>query len=322
VKKIILVLMLAVWSWGYVDTVYVDPGATGSGNGTSWADAFTTLQAGYSESDSGYLVLAQGREVLTEGVSLNLNSYIKIEGYNGFYTLDADGTSTSCIDSVSADYITLDHIICVNAAGVGIDLSEGGLYTTISYCKIKHSGSIGINASADCIIEHCDIDTNGGVGIRGNGRFIKIQYTSVSGNVSGGIYSHNTDHHTIFCNTITGNGNYGITIDAGNVVLNNVIDGNVTGIILYSTSTSTSNTISNNRITNNTLGMDLKDMPLPNMKYNYFAGNITDTANFIFTPDTTNQFGLTDGYVGRDTLNFTLLEDAEMRLIPLTIGAE
>jgi hypothetical protein len=68
--------------------------------------------------------------------------------------------------------------------------------------------------------------------------------------------------------------------------------------------------------------MDLEDMPLPNMKYNYFAGNITDTANFIFTPDTTNQFGLTDGYVGRDTLNFTLLEDAEMRLIPLTIGAE
>ena len=321
-KKIILVLMLAVWSWGYVDTVYVDPDATGSGDGTSWTDAFTTLQAGYRASDSGYLVFAQGSEILTEGVSLNLNSYIKIEGYNGFYTLDANSTSTSCIDSVSADNITLDHIICVNAAGVGIDLSEGGLYTTISYCKIKHSGSDGINASSKCIVEYCDIDTNGSVGIRGKGHFIRIQYTSVSGNVAGGIYSHNTDYYTIFCNTITGNGNYGITINKSNVVLNNVVDGNATGIILYSINTSSSNTISNNRITNNTLGMDLKDMPWVNMKYNYFAGNTTDTANFIFTPDTTNQFGLTDGYVGKDTLNFTLHEDAEMRLIPLTIGAE
>lgn len=320
-KKIIFVLMLAVWSWSYVDTVYVDPDATGSGDGTSWADAFTNLQAGYSASDSGYLVLAQGREVLTEGVSLNLNSYIKIEGYNGFYTLDANSTSTSCIDSVSADNITLDHIICVNAAGVGIDLSEGGSYTTISYCKIKHSGSDGIIASPRCIVEHCDIDTNGSVGIRGNGSYIKIRYTSIRGNVAGGIYSSYTDYHNIFCNTITGNGSYGITIDASNVVLSNVIDGNVTGIILYS-STSDYNTISNNRITNNTLGMDLKDIPLADMKYNYFAGNITDTANFIFTLDTTNQFGLTDGYVGRDTLNFTLLEGAEMRLIPLTIGAE
>lgn len=314
--------MLAVWSWGYVDTVYVDPDATGSGDGTSWADAFTTLQAGYNASDSGYLVLAQGREVLTEGVSLNLNSYIKIEGYDGFYTLDADSTSTSCIDSVSANNITLDHIICVNAAGVGIDLSEGGLYTTISYCKIKHSGSDGINASSKCIVEHCDIDTNGGIGIKGNGSFIGIQYTSIRGNVAGGIYSHYTDYYTIFCNTITGNGNYGIAIDEGNVVMSNVIDGNATGIMLYNTKSSNFNTISNNRITNNTLGMDLKDIPLASMKYNYFAVNTTDTANFIFTPDTTNQFGLTDGYVGRDTLNFTLLEDAKMRLIPLTIGAE
>lgn len=323
---LIFCVITSVFSFNYIDTIYVNTYATGIKNGTTWNNAFTTLQAGYNAASAGFLILCNGKELLSAPVTLNGVSDVTFEGADANYVLNGNKIAVNCISNATANHITFRKFTYINAAADGLNLSSGGDYYIFENCISKKNFGDGWdmgNQSNYNQFINCNSDSNSGIGINNYGVGTKIVFCNISNNIGGGISTSFNDCLNITNSIVSNNGSYGIRCDGGNNIKNNVIDNNTIGIMFFSPTTSNGNFIIGNRVTNNISGIDAKSTHFA-MLHNYFHKNsktLVNTENVKI--NSSNQFdtGLDDGYNDGVNGDYTLKSNAVMSNLKITIGA-
>ena len=140
---------MGAYEWFLADAmVFVDVGATGANDGTSWADAFTTVQAGLDAADN------EDKEVWVAGGSYLISSSVTLKDgvavYGGFAgsetersgrdwlanttTIDGQGATDHVL--IGCDNATLDGFTVTGGAGgtVGGGMYNNGASPTVANC--------------------------------------------------------------------------------------------------------------------------------------------------------------------------------------------
>jgi hypothetical protein len=143
-KKIFLVLILFFNAFSTV--WYVDPAATGAGNGTSWTDAWATLQAAATAvNTAGDVVYCRGTETFEDTLKFNNNGnttgYISFIGVNSSgvndgtsYKIDNnDGTDIGMY--INAQYLYFENIYQCNSAYDGLRFNGANGYNVFNHCE-------------------------------------------------------------------------------------------------------------------------------------------------------------------------------------------
>jgi len=186
VPALLPIAMMAGPAWGQ-PVVYVDAAATGAGDGTSWANAFTSVRAGLNAAASGAQVwVASGtyveRPTLKKGVAL----------YGGFAGTEDPAT----FDLADRDFAVNETILDGNQGGSVVTAPTGATETTridgftIRNGHAERGGGIYCSDSSSPTIANNTI-TGNSASSRG-----------------GGIYCYSSSYSsspTIANNTITGN---------------------------------------------------------------------------------------------------------------------
>jgi len=118
-------------------TRYVDPAAAGADDGTSWTDAWTTLQSAADTAVAGDVVYCRGTETLSAAIDFDTNSgsaasgFIKFIGCNAGgsvdgtrFVLDGNSAATNCILLAAQKYIWWENLELKNATGAGWDATN------------------------------------------------------------------------------------------------------------------------------------------------------------------------------------------------------
>ena len=207
VWPVLLALVLLVGpAWGQA-VVYVDAGASGAGDGSSWADAFTSVQAGLAAAVAGDQVwVAAGRYVenitLVDGVAL----------YGGF----AGDEDPATFDLAERDFGVNETILDGNQAGsvvTAVDLADERARIdgfTITNGRADHGGGLHLSSSSPTITNNTitgnRADEYGG-GLYAYECFPMIAKNTIMNNSAwegGGLYLGGSSP-TIVSNVITGN---------------------------------------------------------------------------------------------------------------------
>jgi hypothetical protein len=194
---------------------YVDQDAVGLGNGTTWADAFTTIQAAINASNPGdSLWIAEGTYlesiVLADGVQL-FGGFSGVEMSFGARNVrahavivDANGADHAAVmqnvSSTALDGMTLTGGVADGAApgnsGGGILSDNADSSNTIAHCIVIQNTSVGTGAGIAClngaspVIYDCTVmsnsanDDGGGLYCR-DGAQPAVTRCVISGNQSG-----------------------------------------------------------------------------------------------------------------------------------------
>lgn len=194
---------------------YVDQDAVGLGNGTTWADAFTTIQAAINASNPGdSLWIAEGTYlesiVLADGVQL-FGGFSGVEMSFGARNVrahavivDANGADHAAVmqnvSSTALDGMTLTGGVADGAApgnsGGGIRSDNADSSNTIAHCMVIQNTSVGTGAGIAClngaspVIYDCTVmsnsanDDGGGLYCR-DGAQPAVTRCVISGNQSG-----------------------------------------------------------------------------------------------------------------------------------------
>ena len=161
---------------------YVDPAASGANDGTSWTDAWETLQRAVDGTDgtqpvAGDTVYCRGTETLSATCDLDGNNgsgaagFIKYIGCNAGgtvdgtrYKMDADSTASICI-SHSANWHWFENFEIYGATGYGVDYN-GVHHSVWINCISRNNGSNGweLYYYTDDIFVRCQAYSNGGHG--------------------------------------------------------------------------------------------------------------------------------------------------------------
>ena len=290
-------------AWGQA-VIFVDASATGSGNGSSWADAYTSVQPALNAATSGKQVwVASGRYVgkitLKLGVAL-YGGFARTEDPATFDLADRDlaanetildgNRSGSVVTAPSGATATtrIDGFTITNGTGTvsGPSFYGGGLYLSNSSPTIannsiagngaRYGGGLYLSSSSPTITNNS---------IRGN-------TASTSG---GGLYLYNSSP-TIASNTITANRATGSSGRGGGLYLynssptiaNNTVTGNGAqdggALYLYSSS---SPTIANTIIAFNSSGV-YRSGGTPTLRHNCVYGNTKYSYSGLTDPTGTN----------------------------------
>jgi predicted outer membrane repeat protein len=173
-------------------TFYVNASAAGAGNGSSWANAYTTLQAALAAAASaggGLICVAQG--VYATNSSFNLPANVEvIGGFNGTGTARDPVNYVTKLVGVAGSPVVVNN----NAGGPLGEVLDG---FTIADGQANNGGGI-FNSSTltvvKCTLVHNSATQNGG-GIY-NGGTLTVAANTLSGNTAtqngGGIYNSGT----------------------------------------------------------------------------------------------------------------------------------
>lgn len=206
-------------------TYYVDPAASGSNNGTSWADAWTGMQLAVDGTNgtqpaAGDTIYMRGTETLTASIDMDGADGTKAAGHINWigvnasgvedgtrYVIDANNAATHCLDfsNYNTDYQRLCNIELKNATSNGVDFAgyngADGLIGANLY--IHDNGGKGVgsaqNATWYASFYHCRFENNSSHGFEGEGFFA---FCSFSGNGGHGYASNYSPRETIILNCV------------------------------------------------------------------------------------------------------------------------
>jgi hypothetical protein len=164
---------------------YVVSTATGAGDGTSEADAFTTIDAAFSEPTlaggdkiwvKATATYSEQANIDTEGSAtapIVVEGYTSTEGDNGKVTID--GGSNCITDTPSNNYYVFKNFIFTGASSHGVNVAN--IYAFLN----------------------CDFKDNGGNGISGGNYQMFLNCTFTGNSVEGAQMGSNIYHRYIGC---------------------------------------------------------------------------------------------------------------------------
>jgi hypothetical protein len=224
---VILIIELALVSPAIATTYYVDAARPdNSGDGTSWAAAKKTIQAGINASTANDTILVKyGLYVIAEACSVGSNRKITSDDgtHNSWDTADFD--SSQCIIDANSVCRVMEIIgPTVSSLTVirGFKLTNG-IATNEGDPNYANGGGIFIIDEADPVIEYCWITNNiagtnhngygGGIAIIYANAEPTIRYNIIDNNIAttswfgygGGIYCLDVTAAYIYGNSITNN---------------------------------------------------------------------------------------------------------------------
>lgn len=319
-------------------TYYVDPAATGANDGSSWIDAWTSLQSATLVAVASDIVKCRGTQTLTSAITVNTNNggfttgYIKYIGCNANgnidgtrFILDADSTAINCL-ILYKSYHWFENIECRNAINDGINILSGGANTLFFNNLFTLNGDSGvyINSNYICFIL-CGFINNGQDGLEYvGGNYGTVLFCYSIGNSRYGVYVAGLKS-IIFGSIIHDNTNNNIIVNSYvPFLLNNVIDNTDEGIVLGN---SINGLILGNRITNNQTGINGNRVNI--FGFNYFHNNTNDTINdsllgqFAYKDvSDTNEYDTDadDGYNDPANDDFNIKVDRALRRTEIDLG--
>lgn len=289
-------------------TRYVDPAASGANNGTSWTDAWTNIQSAFDTATAGDIVFCRGTQTLTITIDVDTqagdatNGYIKFIGCNAGgsvdgtkFVLDGNSAATYCLSFAgTSDYYWIENFELKNATSHGYYAPAEGDYNVLINNISHNNGGDGfyiIGAVTTVIL--CNAYSNSSDGFLLGAASIKLIFCASYNNSGYGINTSSSYIYGIIYGTIIHNNTtYGLeNPDSEFVMLNCVIDGEATGVLMGSDNRYI---FLGNRITNNTTGINFNSK-IGIAGWNYFHNNSTaDVSNATLAYNIPYRTGLTN----------------------------
>lgn len=333
-------------------TYYCDPAAAGTNDGTSWTNAWQTLQraidgTGGTKPNAGDVVLCRGTETVTVMIDSDGNSgtgaggFVTFRGVNSSgvddgtrYVLDSTGTLTGIIN-LSADLVMFENMELRDNTGHGFRVAAYSACdnNTFINCYAHDNTGSGFDNNVQNGMRYakfirCRFESNGAAGAAKVADSVFI-HCAFKGNTGNGIDTGSFGHIGIMiieCQ-VTGNGGKGIDILSGtgpfSVIYQTVVDGN------------TGDGIENNtcipiygcRVTENAIGIDNNSatviahtyMPASGQARDNSTSNIDTAGGPYYDPPidgvATNNLAGTDANGGYEnpTTDFSLASGAALR---------
>ena len=197
-------------------TYYVDPAATGSDNGTSWADAWTTLQkavdgTGGTQPVASDTVLCRGAETISAQIDFDGNSGNTTSGRVKFIGVNSSGVEDGTRYVINANsagiigiyagsnYIELRNIEIKNATNcVNFQYYTGWNFWLLVNCYAHSSTNgfiAGANTAAQTQYVNCLASNCSGSGFSGAGLFINCKGTSCQFGFGNGAANQRDSHY-------------------------------------------------------------------------------------------------------------------------------
>lgn len=331
-------------------TYYVDPAATGLNDGSSWENAFTSLQTPATTAVASDIVYCRGTQQLSTGILLQASGHtisglINFIGCNASgvddgtrFVLDGNSVATNCLLSDGGSYSRFANFEIKGATANGVDDATSDSFTvTFINCKFHSNGGIGFDGASwvNANFFKCVFINNGSHGCQcnysGTGKYL---FCSFLDNTGYGYYQYiNVAYICVFIGCIFSGNSTGASLDYGGwVMFNCIFDGNVAhGINSDFSGCYRGTLLVGNRITNNgsygiydsTIGYFVGTAA-----FNFFDGNTNgavngyvklDEGSFIENGVNTNLLTGTQGYVNAENGDYNLTADATMRRVAVTL---
>lgn len=321
-------------------TYYVDPDAAGANDGSSWADAWTTLQTAADTAVAGDTVYCRGAETLAAGVDFDTNdglgtgSPIKIIGCNAAgavdgtrYVLDGANVASYCLN-VNVDFVHFENFHLKRSTARGQTGGSGGASCVFNNVLSELNGSHGFWARypVRSIYIRCIAQNNTDEGFEECQERARYLFCKSIGNGNNGFDEYSYYQVYVGCLAADNGENgfgykYGGT--GGAMLVNCVGDGNTGAGARYYNYT----TFIGCRFTNNGAGIREYSSGSYTLLYGwtYLAANTTDIDATYLLPIAyddvadTNETGVDDGYVDQPNGDYNLAEDATLRSVAIEL---
>ena len=316
---------------------YVDPVATGANDGSSWTDAWVSLQTAADTAVAGDIVYCRGTETLSAQVDYDTNSgdmdtngYIQFIGCNSSgdedgtrYVLDGNSAAANCTHWNGVSRVLLRNFDLKNATGDGFGGTTAGGYGVIldNVCSHDNGGDgfYAYSMSNGSILFRCCAYSNSNYGFY----YIKQKavFCCAHDNGNAGFYSNYNTQCLIGCLAYDNSGDDYQDLDDGCLLLMCISNGGSgNGVNPENTPTDAAPILIGNRFTNKVsgkYGIDFNSLA-GYYGWNVLDGNVDNIANSSLamiakyngtdlnslSPGNTNQ-GYTDLTDGSEDFNLT-----------------
>jgi len=331
-------------------TRYVDPAASGADDGTSWGDAYETIQQAFDAVAAGDLVYCRGTETLGSIVDVDFadgdatSGLVRFIGCNAGGTNDGtrfimDGNSAvaNCLKITARDYYLMENFEFKNATGAGMYFASSSHSWIFNNCCANNNGSygffIGGNGLRNIFIR-CASYSNSNDGFF-LGASDRVFFSSSHDNTESGFQLGQAAAAMVVGCLAYDNGNDGMEeVQYPSTIIGSTINGNTDNAITVKTSgTILIPAIIGNRVTNHSgagdLGIDFSTEVVMH-GWNYLEDNDTNYANTSLAYEilndgaTTNEEDQADTNEGYTSLtdgseDFNLRSDATLRRTAISI---